>query len=240
MGPSLGDLDAALAEWFAAFNIWVVPTVVAAVVAYVVLRTRRAAVRDPLRDRERAVRWIGLLNFGLALRAALRLVPEIDAFVRYGGFSSFPISNVFWPVLAIPFHTAVGFGLRRLRTSARWGEVALNLFVIAFILLAAWFWSFGATFDGADWPETAVAYVLPFFLVFVMLLPGTGRVFSRAHRAAVAERAEGENVGARMGRVSIITLAFLVVLSAVLFVSAADLLIRYGCELFGARIAGAG
>jgi hypothetical protein len=234
MPQPFAQLDLDLVGLVAAFDLYVLPPAVAAVVLYAIVRGRRSGVHDPLRDRERAVRWVGLLNYGLALRALLMVVPEVVDYARFGAFPSFPVVNVFWPLAMAVAHAVVGLGVRRLRPWGRWSELALNAIAVGFLLLAAArIWSFGESFDLAFWPELVAARVLPFFLLVVMLLPRTARVFSADYRASVAGRPPAPTPVVKPSPVTLMTLAFLVILGSVVAVNATDWMIRYGSVMMG-------
>lgn len=202
-----------VSEWIARFNLFGLPFVIALVLFWAGRKAGRTGVVDHELDRQRAVRWIGLLNFGLALRDVLVVVPALKTHAETGGFDGDPLSNVFLPAIAIFVHTIVGLGVRRLKRWARWAEVVFHLLVIVFIALAAWFATYGASIDPGDWPDKVLWYVIPFLITFVMFLPGTGRVFRAGYR-----RIEGSPP--RMSALSMVILAFLVILGASLVTNA--------------------
>lgn len=224
---ALLDMDLVV-ERIAQFQLYLLPPIIAAVLLRAILRSRHSGVADAAVDRERTIRWIGLINYGLALRDLLSVIPELVAYRQFGGFSSFPITNVFFPIIAVVTNLLLGWGIRGFRPWARWLEVVFNAFIVPFIFLAAWTSTYGAAIDPASWPVLAILYLLPFFLVFVMVLPGTKRVFSATARAARAEPQSKDSSVARMSGVSMTALAFLTALSAVLIVDALYWLMFYG------------
>lgn len=224
------DMDLVV-ERIAQFQLYLLPPIVAVVLLRAILKSRRSAVSDPSLDRERTVRWIGLLNYGLSVRDLLLAIPELVAYQQFGGFSSFPVTNLFFPIIAVATNLLMGWGVRGFRPWARWLEVAFNLIIVPFIFLAAWTSTYGAAIDPASWPDLAISYVLPFFLIFVMVLPGTKRAFSASGRAARAEAQSKDRGVARMSGVAATALGFLTTLSAVLLVNALYWLMFYGSAM---------
>ncbi|MHC5538815.1 hypothetical protein ACYOEI_11385 [Singulisphaera rosea] len=227
------------------FNLFVLPPLVAVVVFGEFLWGRRAsqdpsvshgeaeATRGEWLDRERTVRRIGLLNYGLALQAVVSIVPEIQNYLATGSFWSFAVVAVYVPMIVIAVNVVIALGLRRLHAWARWMEVVWNLLTLAVTLpLEAWRWRFGAALVPSEWPERiAVLNVLPFFLVVVMLLPGTARVVSAKHRALIAETPGATGEPTRRSVVSSLTLGFLIILGSIVILNAIDWVIRIRPEM---------
>src|SRR5258707_831241 len=75
---------------------------------------------------------------------------------------------------------------------AGWNVYALPaLLALVTALVAAWQWRFQATVRLDQWPDYLVADGLPWFLLVVMLLPGTRSVFTapREHPAQARDNA---------------------------------------------------
>src|SRR5581483_3870577 len=79
------------------FNLFILPLFVAAVL---VRASWGVQVADAQRDRERSVRWAGLINYVLAVCSLLKSVPDVVDFARFGTFPTFPVTSVFWPWIA--------------------------------------------------------------------------------------------------------------------------------------------
>lgn len=230
-------------ELIAAFHLYVLPPIVAAVVLGALLRGRRApegatesgdddlAMRRARFDRERTVRRIGLLNYGLALRSLIAVVPEFQTYATAGSFGSLAPLSVGVPLVVAAVSLPLGVGLRRLSPRARRAEAVWSALVSALTLLVTiWMWHYGAAVDLAEWPDLAVSKLLPPFLLLVMLLPGTRAVVSAEHQALVARtprpaRPVGHSV------ISALTLGFLVILGSVVIVNALDWAIRIRPEM---------
>jgi hypothetical protein len=194
--------------------------------------TTDEALRLERLGRERAVRQIGLLNYGLALRALLMLVVALQMISAAGDTWLNPVVDLGLPALAIVVNVVIGRGLRRLRRWARWLEVAWNAVVSAFrIAWASWLLRHGVYIDPATWPEIAITTILPPFLVIVMLLPRTARVVSAEHRKRIAltRHLDGQPVPSAV--ISAFVWGFLVVLAAVLMLDTLDWAIRIRSEI---------
>ncbi len=227
-----------------AFYLYVLPPVVLVVVIGSFFRASKRLVSTPRPEdeesalrfgrlaRERTVRRIGLLNYGLALRALVMVIPEFQGYFLSGNFSSIAILNIGVPLVVAAMNAPIGVGLRYLRPWARWAEVAWNiLFGVLALLLFFWHWHHGATVPLAEWPEIALSKVLPLFLLLVMLSRGTSRVVSAEHRALIAKTPDLSKAPAPPSVVSSLTLGFLVIVGSVLIVNTLDWGIRIRPEL---------
>lgn len=225
-----------------AVDLYVLPPVVVAVVLGALIRRGRAPVpadvnEDEARrldrlDRERAVRRIGLLNYGLALRSLSIAVPEVQSYFALGGFRLLPVVDIALPVVFAVVNLGIGLGLRRLRRGARWAEVAWNGLVAAIALVwTSWVWRHGGFVAWRDWPDFAVSRVLPLFLLVVMLLPRTAAVVSAEHRALVARTPQvGRRPPARRSVVGALSLGFLVIVGTVVVLNVLDWIFRVRFE----------
>lgn len=237
-------LNVDIIELIDTFNLYVLPPVVVTVVLGALLKGRRglesetapdggdAALRLKRLDRERTVRRIGLVNYGLALRALVMVVPEFQAYAATGSFWSIAPIDVGVPLIVAAVSVPIGLGLRRLRGGARWGEILWSAFYSALTLgLSVWMWNLGAHVDAGEWPALAVSKVLPPFLLVVMLLPGTGKVVSAEYRALVARTPELSSRPVRRSIVSALVLGFLVIVVSVVIVDALDWAFRVRTEM---------
>lgn len=180
-------------------------------------------------DRHRVVRRLGLIHIGLALWCVVSIVDEFWA-AREQGYG---MANMFVVVPAavstlVDIPLAIGL-LRRWRV-ARWVAVVFNLLGWT---LAVWFTHLvsqaGASFDPSEWPRMAVARVLPGFIVFCLLLPATGRVFSRVVQAESRAPTRFDRVLDLLSRLAVVTLVSVVIVDAI------DLGIRVVSESFAGR-----
>jgi hypothetical protein len=225
-----------------AVDLYVLPPAAVAVVLGALIRGGRAPIpadagEDEARrldrlDRERAVRRIGLLNYGLALRSLSIAVPEVQSYFALGGFRLFPVVDIALPVVFAVVNLGIGLGLRRLRLGARWAEVAWNGLVAAIALMwSAWVWGHGGFIDWRNWPDFTVSRVLPVFLVVVMFLPRTAAVVSAEHRALIARTLQvGGRPPTRRSIVGAFSLGFLVIVGTVVVLNVLDWVFRVRFE----------
>ena len=220
MGMPLAWSGLEVADLVAWFNLYVLPVAVFAVVAAALWRGRRAPV-DARLDRVRTVRLLGLCHFGLALRALLMTVPEWFVYREAGAFASLMIVNVAWPLTVALACAAIALGLFRLRPWARWVAVAVDGFLsLVGLLVVGWQLAYGAAVYAWDWPEVAAGRILPIFALIVLLTPATARVMAGRDSLEVPAQV-------RPGVTSLLALAFLVVLVAMVGVNALDWAVRY-------------
>ena len=138
------------------------------------------------------------------------------------------MTGIIVPVIAIPVNLAIGHGLWRLR---RWGRrVAIPwdaLVAIITALVAAWQWKYRASARLDQWPDYLVSDVLPWFLLVVMLLPGTRLLFAGPRSAAAPGRQLLPAGGRRwLSVVSLAALLLLIVVISTLVVDVADWVVR--------------
>jgi hypothetical protein len=87
-------------------------------------------------------------------------------------------------------HLALGIGLRRLQTWARWTDVALislSLLMIAFIIVAS---LVAGTFNPAMYPAAIVYLVsalIPGYMLYLLVSPKAATIFSPEYRAIIAQ-----------------------------------------------------
>jgi hypothetical protein len=171
-------------------------------------------------------------NLTASLRAIVMLVPRLQAYLVLGEYGSIPFIDIGVPILAVIANVPIGLGVRRLRSWGRWGEVAWNGVVAALVLLlSVLLWHYGEAVYASDWPDIAVAKVLPGFLLVLMFLPGTARVVSAEHRALMARTPGVAKRPVRCTLVSALTIGFLVILVSVVIRDALDWIVRARFEI---------
>ena len=123
---------------------------------------------------------------------------------------------------------AIGHGLWRLQSWGRWAAIVWDALVaITTALVTVWQWKYRATVRLDQWPDYFVADVLPWFLLVVMLLPGTRSLFKL--RREVLFAGNEASPGPRQRRLSLLrllALLLLIIVSSTLLVDAADWLVR--------------
>jgi hypothetical protein len=156
------------------------------------------------------------------------LVQELLTLNAMGVLQSNPVSNLI-TATGVLVNPLLGFGLWNVRVRARrfaivWHALSSSLAVG----VTYWMWRYSAAIDLAEWPDYVVAKVMPLFLLFVMLLPRTRRLFSSGLRteppgkfAELAENAPGVVPGV-WPVLSLMVLMFLIVVCSTLLVDSAD------------------
>ena len=183
---------------------------------------------QPTRSRIAAVRLIALIHLGLAMRAGVGLAQELLTLRGQGIPQSNFVTGLIVPVIAIPVNLAIGHGLWRLRRWAR--RVAISwdaLVAIITALVAFWQWKYRASARLDQWSDYVVSDVLPWFLLVVMLLPGTRLLFA-GPRPALAPASQSLKGGRRrwLSVVTIAALLLLIVVISTLVVDVADWVMR--------------
>jgi hypothetical protein len=216
MSWSADDISAWLNDALAFWNLYGLPLLLMlAAIAW--FWRRDEADRD---DRRVAIRRLGLSHYGLALWGLITIAAEVwEAHASGQGiYPSNPVTGLYGSVIATLLDVPIGFGLRRLWRAARWAALAPAIVRVAFgVWATSWIWTYGATFDPADWPTFTAARLLPVFAMILLLWPGTGRVF-RGSEPAVSSRIDM--------LFALVALLFLSVLGSVVVTDAADRLIR--------------
>ena len=216
-----------LTEWWNLYGLPAVLVVVAlAVVIYQRLHRVAGSVSEsidasqaqPTMSRLAAVHMIALIHLGLAMRAGVGLAQELLTLREQGIPQSFPVTGIIVPAIAIPVNLAIGHGLWHLRPWGRKLAIPWDAVVaVTTALVAAWQWKYHAAARLDQWPDYLVPDVLPWFLLVVMLLPGTRLLFAGA-RPSPARR--------RLSIISLAALLLLIVVISTLVVDVADWVVR--------------
>jgi hypothetical protein len=165
-----------LVAWW---NLYLLPAVLVLVIAALLVHRRLRPAEIGGFDGVRTIRRIALIHFVLGLRALVHLVQELQTRDTMGIFQSNLVSNVII-VLGVVINPLLAFGLWLLRPGARrWAIVWYVLGSLTAAGVTYWIWRYHALVELADWPDHFVGKALPWFLLVVMLLPQTRRVFSR-------------------------------------------------------------
>ena len=164
-----------LINW--AVGLWNLLGVPALLACVVIIGLRRGGDRS-WADRRHVVRLLGLMHYGFALWSLTVVVAEVWAYRTMGVFPSNPATGLHGSLLTIALDVPIGLGLRRYWRIARWAAVVLAGLRLVIAGMVVWYiGKFGVVFDMYEWPRFAVARVLPLFMLVVLLLPGTARVF---------------------------------------------------------------
>ena len=234
--PSAWDFLTLIAWW----NLYGLPALLIVVALVVAIRQCNRPVAGskqepsddsrahPSRWRLKAIRTIALIHLGLAVRAGIGLAQELLTLRAQGIPQSFPVTGIVIPAVAVMANLAIGHGLWRLRSWGRWAAIVWDALVaIITALVTVWQWKYRATVRLDQWPDYLVADVLPWFLLVVMLLPGTGSLFKL--RRDVLSAGKEASPGPRQRRLSLLWLLavlLLIIVSSTLLVDAADWLVR--------------
>jgi len=232
--PEAGEV----AEWdfltlVAWWNLYLLPALLALVVGALLIHRRLRPASMAGRDGVRAIRRIALIHFVLGLRSLIQLVQELQTVSTMGIFQSNPVSNLA-TVLGVLMNPLLGLGLWRLRPGARrWAIVWYVLWSLMAAGMTYWIWRYHAVVDPARWPDDLVDKALPWFLLLVMLLPQTRRLFSpgllsEAHRQPGETPLEQATPPSQRAWpiLSHVVIVFLIVACSTLVVDAADWIYR--------------
>jgi hypothetical protein len=222
-----------LVAWW---NLYGLPALLVVVTVVVVVLGRRharsAKVARPVVDGTLAVRRIGLIHYGLALRALILLVQELLTMRTMGIPESFVV--LITSTIQAVVNPLLGLGLRgrppRTRTR-RWAIAWYTLSSLFAFIQTYWLGRYSPGVDPARWPDDLLWLGLPVFLLVVMLLPRTGRAFA-AKAKPRTNLSEPEPAPAPQGWpwLSLLALLFLVVLSSTVAVEAVDWVCRMAIE----------
>jgi hypothetical protein len=193
MDPDAGSTSWDFLELVARWNLYGLPGLLSAVAIIVVVSLVRDRPAHPqvsfeggppragrvpqllfVRPRLRTLRLIALIHVGLALRWGIGLIQELLTLRVQGIPQSFPVTGIVIPAVSIVANLAIGHGLWWFRPwshklAIRWDMVT----AVVATLVAAWQWRYHAAVSLEQWPDYLVADGLPWFLLIVMLMPGT-------------------------------------------------------------------
>ena len=209
------------------WNLIGLPALLAGVVVVALVGLRRGGDRS-WADRRHLVRILGLIHYGFALWSLTVVVAEVWAYRTMGVFPTNPATGLHGSLLAITLDVPIGLGLRRYWRLARWAAILLAGLRMAIAGMVVWYiGKFGVVFDVYEWPRFAVARVLPLFMLGVLLLPGTARLFRGAGR-------ENETApGSRDLALALLARLFLIMLGSVVLTDALDWALRTLVEITG-------
>jgi hypothetical protein len=218
-----------LISWW---NLFGLPLLLLVVAAAVLIRQRRRPQAAAGLDALRTVRLIGLIHYGLALRALCQLTQELLTMRAMGISESF--ANLITSTLAVLVNPLLALRLRHQPPRGRWWAIAWYAFLSSIaIAVTRWLWHYHVEIDPARWPDHLIGYGLPLLLLAVMLLPRTRRAFAAAAACEPdREPADGEPAPALTltlravtpPRWSMVSLLILLLLIVVLSTLALDLI----------------
>jgi hypothetical protein len=230
----------------ACWNLYGLPSLLTVVALVVAIREWNRPAEDskqepsndsrarPPRLRLRTMRTVALIHLGLAVRAGIGLAQELLTLRAQGIPQSFPVTGIVIPLAAVMANLAIGHGLWRLRSWGRWAAIVWDALVaIITALVTAWQWKYRATVRLDQWPDYSVADILPWFLLLVMLLPGTGLLFKlRRDVLRAGKEASPEPGQRRLSFLWLLAVLLLIIVSSTLLVDASDWLVRSLNESF--------
>jgi hypothetical protein len=200
----------ALAAWW---NVYALPALLLVAGAVIAIRL---SIRGSTRAgfRRTTVRTIALIHLGLAIRAVIGLAQELTTLQTQGIPQSFPVTGLVAPAVSVVMNLAVGHGLWHLRPWGRWTAIGWDALVAALtVLVVGWQWKYHAAVRLDQWPDYLASDGLPWFLLMVMLLPATRRVFAGS---GVSSATSG-----RFSPLALITFLLLAVVISTILVDAA-------------------
>jgi hypothetical protein len=202
------------------------------VVVVLAWRRGRSGNVGGLADAPLALRRIGLIHYGLALRAGIFLLQELLSMRTMGVPESLVI--LVTSTVAVLINPFLGLGLRRRppRTRTRWWALAWYTFLSLLAIWSIyWLWRYSPAIDPSRWPDDLVWLGLPLFLWVVMLSPRSGRAFA-AKAESTTNPPDQELAPARPGWpwLSLPVLLFLIVLSSTVAVEVVDWVHRLATE----------
>jgi hypothetical protein len=211
-----------LVAWW---NLYALP-VVLVVAAIAILVRRRASARPNFsEDLARSIRRIGLIHCVLALHSLIALVQEVLT-IRIMGIPGSHVGLI-GSTISTLVNPALALGLLGWRQTARRFAIGWYVFLsVIAVVVVHWMYRYGVDVDPATWPVQLTSKVMPFFLLLVMLLPRTKRLFAQSKQ--LSQPADGEGslplalAPAGWPVVSVLTVLFLVVVCSNLAVDMAD------------------
>jgi hypothetical protein len=220
------------------WNLYGLPVLLAAVVVAVVVLARRrgpSAQLDALADGALAVRRIGLIHYGLTVRAGIFLVQELLT-LRVMGIPESPVILI-PAAIGVIINPLLGFVLRRRHLGAWTRRLAIAWYMFLSAISVAtiyWVWRYQASVDPARWPDDLIWLGLPLFLLVVMFVPRVRRAFGNAAPVEIKPDTSSEPAESAAKSVwpvvSLMALLFLIVLSSTVVVEAVDWACRNAME----------
>ena len=142
-----------VAALITAIDRYMLPPFIAAVVVLAWSKGRRLpalpdatdseAVRLARLDRERTVRRVGLLNYGLQRGSGDQFAGVPDVLASKSFRSPTTVLDFAPSLFVVLANVPIALGLRRLRPSARWAEILWNLLLTAqAVLVVSWIWRY--------------------------------------------------------------------------------------------------
>ncbi len=235
--PGQWDILTLIAWW----NLYVLPALLILLALVVMIWRRKssavASSKTELSDdsmalagrwRYRTIRTIALVHLGLAVRAGMGLAQELMTLRAQGIPQSFPVTGIVIPAAAVMANLAIGHGLWRLRSWGLWTAIVWDALVaVITAMVTVWQWKYRAAVRVDQWPDYVVAVVLPWFLLLVMILPGTRSLFGpRRDRMLAGEEAETEARYRRPSLLWLFAFLFLIIVTSTLLVDGTDWVVR--------------
>jgi hypothetical protein len=223
------DVVTLIAWW----NLYALPVLLVVAAIAILVRRRAGARPNSSNDFARSIRRIGLIHCVLALHSLISLAQELMT-IRIMGIPGSHVGLVGSTITTL-VNPALALGLLRWRQTARRFAIGWYVFLsVIAVVIVHWMYRYGVDVDPATWPVQLTSKVMPFFLLLVMLLPRTKRLFARSTQ--LSQPADGEGslplalTPASWPVVSVLTVLFLVVVCSNLVVDMADWVYRLTSE----------
>jgi hypothetical protein len=232
-GDATGWDIVTLVAWW---NLYALPVLLVVAAIALLVRRRAGAASKFWEEYAQSVRRIGLIHCVLALHALISFVQEVLT-IRIMGIPGSHVGLVS-STLSTLVNPALAFGLLRWRQTARRFAIGWYVFqsLIA-VVVVHWMYRYGVDVDPATWPVHLTSKVMPFFLLLVMRLPRTKRLFAKDARSKQpSQPGDGEGsiplAPAPVGWpvVSVLTALLLLVVCSNLAVDMADWVYRLTFE----------
>ncbi len=190
---------------------------------------RAAKIAGLVDDGTLAVRRLGLIHYGLALRAGIFLVQELLT-MRIMGIPE-SLVTLISSAVGVVINPLLGLGLRRRpprKRTRRWAIAWYSFSSLIAGYTTYWLWHYHAAVDLARWPDNLISLGLPVFLWVVMLLPRIRGAFASAVESTKPSDREPSLPG--WPWLSLPALLLLIVLSSTVAVDAVDWAFRMAIE----------
>ena len=233
--PNTWDFLTLIAWW----NLYGLPALLVVLALILAIRQRNRVVADTGREpseksqahdslgRLKVIRTIALIHLGLAVRRDRARPGAVDLALQ-GIPQSFPVTGIVIPAAALMVNLVIGHGLWRLQSWGRWAAIVWDaLAAIIMALVMVWQWKFHVAVRPDQWPDYLVADVLPWYLLVVMLLPGTRSLFEQAGEVLSSARKALPGTGLRrLSWLWLLAVLLLIIVCSTLLVDATDWLVR--------------